>query len=425
MKPKKKAVHPRMQRDEVTAVYADKHGNICTAEGLRAFGRVGTQNVPLCPDDLIPLPESADLMFMPGHTAVGQRANGEEEQLAGTAVAAILPQGYTRTHLPAFHRSDGAAPLPLYGYTAVVSYRGELHVTAVYTDENEKWDPANYNGKELKKLVRRTMKELPNNRIVAQVGNCSLNYHCLTAQNLFYRRWECGVPTSLVCNANCLGCISLQSSECCPSPQERITFSPTAEEIAEVGIYHLSIAPDGIISFGQGCEGEPSLAADRIAEGIRKIRAVTARGQINMNSNAGFPAGMRKIVDAGLDSLRVSIISARDESYDAYYRASYPLASVKESLRYALDHGVYVSLNLLHFPGFTDRAEELAAWQEFFRALPVQMIQMRNLNIDPTLFLRTMPDEKGAPVGTRAFMDELHAEFPQLVIGSFSHYVTT
>ena len=425
MKPKKKAVHPRMQRDEVTAVYADKHGNICTAEGLRAFGRVGTQNVPLCPDDLIPLPESADLMFMPGHTAVGQRANGEEEQLAGTAVAAILPQGYTRTHLPAFHRSDGAAPLPLYGYTAVVSYRGELHVTAVYTDENEKWDPANYNGKELKKLVRRTMKELPNNRIVAQVGNCSLNYHCLTAQNLFYRRWECGVPTSLVCNANCLGCISLQSSECCPSPQERITFSPTAEEIAEVGIYHLSIAPDGIISFGQGCEGEPSLAADRIAEGIRKIRAVTARGQINMNSNAGFPEGMKKIVDAGLDSLRVSIISARDESYDAYYRASYPLASVKESLRYALDHGVYVSLNLLHFPGFTDRAEELAAWQEFFRALPVQMIQMRNLNIDPTLFLRTMPDEKGAPVGTRAFMDELHAEFPQLVIGSFSHYVTT
>ena len=425
MKPKKKIIRPHTQRDEVTAVYADRNGNIREADGVRALGRIGVRNVVLSPEDLIPLPESADLMFMPDHMAVGQRTDGTEERIAGTAVAAILPQGYTRTHLPAFHRSDGAAPLPLYGYTAVVSYRGELHVTAVYTDENEKWDPANYNGKELKKLVRRTMKELPNNRIVEQVGNCSLNYHCLTAQNLFYRRWECGVPTSPVCNANCLGCISLQSSECCPSPQERITFSPTAEEIAEVGIYHLSIAPDGIISFGQGCEGEPSLAADRIAEGIRKIRAVTARGQINMNSNAGFPAGMRKIVDAGLDSLRVSIISARDESYDAYYRASYPLASVKESLRYALDHGVYVSLNLLHFPGFTDRAEELAAWQEFFRALPVQMIQMRNLNIDPTLFLRTMPDEKGAPVGTRAFMDELHAEFPQLVIGSFSHYVTT
>ena len=423
MKPNQKAARPHRHSDEITAVYADKHGNIRTAEGVRAMGRIGTENVPLTSADVIPLPESADLMFMPEHTAVGQTADGVEKRIAGTAIAAILPQGYTRTHLPAFVRADGAAPLPLYGYTAVVSHRGELCVAAVYTDENEKWDPANYNGKELKKLVRRTMKDLPNNRIVEQVGRCSLNYHCLTAQNLFYRRWECGVPTSPVCNANCLGCISLQSSECCPSPQERITFSPTAEEIAEVGIYHLSLAPDGIISFGQGCEGEPSLAADRIAEGIRKIRDVTARGQINMNSNAGFPDGIKKIVDAGLDSLRVSIISARDESYNAYYRASYPLDNVKESLRYALDHGVYVSLNLLHFPGFTDRAEELAAWQEFFRALPVQMIQMRNLNIDPTLFLRTMPEMTGEPVGTKVFMDQLHREFTQLVIGSFSHYV--
>ena len=413
----------RAAQSEITAIYADRRGNICEVEGVSGMGRIGAQNVMLTAADLIPLPESADLMFMPEHSGVGQDAHGTEVRLAGTAIAAILPQGYTRTHLPAFDRMEGAAPLPLYGYTAVVSHRGQLCVAAVYTDENEKWDPANYNGKELKKLVRRTMKELPNNRIVEQVGNCSLNYHCLTAQNLFYRRWECGVPTSPVCNANCLGCISLQSAECCPSPQERITFSPTPEEIAEVGIYHLSIAPDGIISFGQGCEGEPSLAADRIAEGIRRIRAVTQRGQINMNSNAGFPAGMRKIVDAGLDSLRVSIISARNESYDAYYRASYPLDNVKESLRYALDHGVYVSLNLLHFPGFTDRAEELAAWQDFFRALPVQMIQMRNLNIDPTLFLRTMPEAGSVPIGTRAFMDELHREFPQLVIGSFSHYV--
>jgi len=412
-----------MHHNKITAIYADRRGNIREAEGVQALGRIGAHNVLLRPEDLIPLPESADLMFMPGHDAVGWAGN-TEQSVGGTAVSAILPQGYTRTHLPAFHRMENAASLPLYGYTAVVSYGGELYTAAVYTDENEKWDPANYNGRELKKLVRRTMKELSNNRIVEQVGNCSLNYHCLTAQNLFYRRWECGVPTSPVCNANCLGCISLQSSECCPSPQERIRFSPTADEIAEVGIYHLSIAPDGIISFGQGCEGEPSLAADRIAEGIRKIRAVTARGQINMNSNAGFPEGMKKIVDAGLDSLRVSIISARDESYDAYYRASYSLSNVKESLRYALDHGVYVSLNLLHFPGFTDRAEELAAWQDFFRALPVQMIQIRNLNIDPSLFLQMMPKAKEEFVGTKVFMDKLHDEFPQLVIGSFSHYVT-
>ena len=411
------------KKDRITAVYADHDGNICEAANWQGLGRVGTLNVSLHPDELIPLPDSADLMFMPSHKAVGLRMDGCEEEINGTAVAAILPQGYTRTHLPAFHRTYDASLLPLYGYTAVLSYRGQLWVAAVYTDENDKWDPSNYNGTGLKKLVRRTMKELPHNRIVEQVGNCSLNYHCLTAQNLFYRRWECGVPTSPVCNANCLGCISLQSSECCPSPQERITFAPTADEIAEVGIYHLSLAPDGIISFGQGCEGEPSLAADRISDGIRKIRSVTTRGQINMNSNAGYPEGMRKIVDAGLDSLRVSMISARPESYNAYYRASYQLDSVKESIHYALKHQVYVSINLLHFPGFTDRPEELHAWQQFFRELPVQMIQMRNLNIDPTQFLQVMPEAEGMPVGTKNFMHLLHEEFPQLVIGSFSHYV--
>ena len=58
------------------------------------------------------------------------------------------------------------------------------------------------------------------------------------------------------------------------------------------------------MSFGQGCEGEPSLAADNIAAGIQLIRAKTKKGQINMNSNAGWTEGIKKIVDAGLDSLR-------------------------------------------------------------------------------------------------------------------------
>ncbi|MDY6349382.1 MAG: radical SAM protein [Selenomonas sp.] len=409
--------------DFITAVYADEDGNILDAAGLEGMGRTGRENVRLTPDDLIPLPESADLMLLPGHQAVGRTPDGEVLPVTGQAVAAILPAGYTRLYLPAYERAADAERLPLYGYTAVVVYHDELCCAAVYTDENDKWDPVHYNTPELKKLVKRTKKDLPNNRIVEQVAGCSLKWHCCTAQNLFYRRWEAGIPASPVCNANCFGCISLQPAECCPSPQQRITFRPTPEEIAEVGVYHLSVAPDGIVSFGQGCEGEPSLAADNIAAGIRLIRQQTKKGQINMNSNSGYTEGVRKIVDAGLDSLRVSIISARDEGYDAYYRASYHLADVKASIRYALDHDVYVSLNLLYFPGYNDRPEELAAWQEFFRELPVQMIQVRNLNLDPDAFLDIMPEAQGKPVGTKTFLRALHKEFPQLVIGSFSHYV--
>ena len=405
----------------ITALIADERGNIFDVPNAEGVGRVGEKFFKLKPANLIKLPDSADLMFLPERRALGFR-RGEFVPLKGRAVSAILPQGFTRTHLPAFKKSSHAKILPLYGYTAVVLYKDELHAAALYTDENHKWEPVNYNTPDLPKLIRRVKKVLPENRIVAQVANCSLEWHCLTAQNLFYRRWECGVPTSPVCNANCLGCISLQQSECCPSPQSRINFVPTVDEIADVGIFHLSQAEDAIISFGQGCEGEPSLQAENISAAIKKIRATTSRGQININTNAGFTAGIKKIVDAGLDSMRVSIVSARDESYQKYYRAGYKLAAVKNSIGYALANGVHVSLNMLYMPGFNDRVEEFAAWKKFLTELPVQMIQVRNLNYDPDEFFNVMGHDENFS-GTKKFLRDLQKNFPTLTVGNFSHYV--
>ncbi|WP_019554013.1 radical SAM protein [Propionispira raffinosivorans] len=406
----------------ITALYAGENGEIFDAPGYLGMGRIGAENVLLREEDLILLPESADLMFLPDRLAVGKQ-DGQVMPITGLAVAAILPAGYTRTHMPAYQKAETAEHLALYGYTAVVLYKEELYVAAIYTDENSKWDPAHYNTNELKKLVSRTKKDLKGNRIVEQVGNCSLKWHCCTAQNLFYRRWEAGIPTSPTCNANCFGCISLQPAECCPSPQSRITFKPTPQEIAEVGIYHLDNAPEAIISFGQGCEGEPSLAADSIAAGIKIIRGKTQRGQININTNAGYTQGIKQIVDAGLDTMRVSIISGCAESYQAYYRSSYELENVIASIRYAKDHGVYVSLNMLFSPGFNDREEEVIGWKTFLEKTQVDMIQVRNLNIDPDDFLAVMPPLKGQMVGTKSFLNELHQAFPKIVIGSFSHYI--
>ena len=411
------------RQDMIYALYADEKGEIFDAPGIGAVGRFGDEIRPLRPEDLIPLPDSADLMYLPGRQALGVDEEGNILPLTGLAVSAILPAGYTRTLLPGFQRQEEAERLPLYGYTAVAVYRDQLYAAAIYTDENHKWDPENYNTPDLRKLAKRVKKDLPDNPLVEHLANCSLEWHCCTAENLFYRRWECGIPTSPACNANCFGCISLQPAECCPSPQERIKFSPTPEQIAQLGVYHLQAAPEGIISFGQGCEGEPSLAAASISQGIRLIRQKTGKGQININTNAGYTEGIRQIVDAGLDTMRVSIISALPASYDAYYRSSYQLDDVKESIQYALEHGIYVSLNMLYFPGFNDRAEEFAGWQEFFRQLPVQMIQVRNLNIDPDAFLEIMPQAQGEILGTKTFLQRLHEEFPAMVIGSFSHYV--
>ena len=405
---------------KVTLLYADADGEIFDAPGIAAMGRSGSENVLLNKNDLIPLPESAEIMYLPDRMPIGQK-DGETMPISGQAVAAILPVGYTRLYMPAFYKSDEAQVLPLYGYTAVALYKDEFYTAAVYTDKNDKWDPVRYNTDVLPQLIEKVRKDIPNNRLVDHLANCSVQWHCCTAQNLFYHRWEAGIPVSPVCNAACLGCISLQAAECCPSPQSRIKFNPAPEEIAQIGIYHLSTASDAIVSFGQGCEGEPSLAADNIVPALRMIRNKTDKGQININTNAGFTEGIAKITDAGLNSMRVSIISAVPENYKAYYRCSYDLSDVMESIIYAKKKGVYVSLNMLYFPGFNDSKSEAAAWRRFLRKCPVDMIQVRNLNIDPDVFAATMPAFDQA-LGTKMFFGGLKGEFSSIEIGSFSHY---
>jgi pyruvate-formate lyase-activating enzyme len=408
----------------LTALYADHNGEIYDAPGYQAVGNTGRQDVLMTTDDMIPMPEGTDLVYLPSCSAIA--AQGDKiEPIASSlfAVAAVLPVGYTRTHLPAYAKQAAAPLLPLYGYTAVAMKKGDFYVAAVKSDDNSKWHPYRYNSDDLSAQITKVRQALPGNRLVEHLSRCSLEWHCCTAQNLFYHRWEAGIPVSPRCNANCLGCISLQPSGCCPAPQSRIEFSPTVEEVAEIGVYHLTSAPEAIISFGQGCEGEPSLAADTIAVAIGQIRSKTVRGIININTNAGYTAGIRKIVDAGLDTMRVSIISARPDVYQQYYRGNYQLQAVKDSIKYAKERGVYVSLNMLMLPGLNDRPEEQAAWEEFIEATAINMIQLRNLNIDPDIIWTRLPPTEGQEMGVRVFIEKLRQRFPAVKIGSFSRFV--
>ena len=51
------------------------------------------------------------------------------------------------------------------------------------------------------------------------------------------------------------------------------------------------------------------------------------------------------------------------------------------------------------------------------------MIQIRNLNIDPDVFLDVMPKKQGKILGPTSFLRTLRDSFPKMAIGSFSHYV--
>jgi molybdenum cofactor biosynthesis enzyme MoaA len=83
------------------------------------------------------------------------------------------------------------------------------------------------------------------------------------------------------------------------------------EEIVEFTVPHLETAPYPIISFGQGCEGEPLLMWETIRDAIKEIRKHTSKGSININTNGSNPAAVKILCEAGLNSIRVSTNSAR------------------------------------------------------------------------------------------------------------------
>jgi molybdenum cofactor biosynthesis enzyme MoaA len=223
------------------------------------------------------------------------------------------------------------------------------------------------------------------------------------------------------CNSACVGCLSWQPSTACSSSHDRIRYAPTADHVVDVALPFLSTVPEAIVSFGQGCEGEPLLLADVIAEAVRRIRAATDRGTINCNTNGSLPRRVEQIAKAGLDSIRVSLNSALGPTYTSYYLPrSYRWEDVRVSIRLAKESGLYTTLNYLVFPGVTDREEELDALLELFREAHADMIQMRNLSIDPELYLRTVPPARGKCVGIRTVLQTIRREFPHVEIGYFN-----
>ena len=250
-----------------------------------------------------------------------------------------------------------------------------------------------------------------------------MTYTCPAARNLALGRWECPVPVSPACNANCIGCISFQpQEEEIFSTQDRLTFKPTAEEIVEFTVPHLETAPFPIISYGQGCEGEPLLMWETIKESIIEIRKHTSKGSININTNGSKPDAVKALCEAGLNSIRVSMNSARKKIYTSYYLPNnYKFEDLIESLKVARSYGAWTSINYFVFPGMTDSVEEYEALRKFIKATDLCMIQWRNFNIDPDWYLEKIDvADTGESMGVKQMMELIREEFPNLKFGYFN-----
>lgn len=407
-------------------LYSDGQGNVFEDTSLYAVGRSGYYVDPVPVEDWIELPDGGNLYELPNRRGLGMDVKTGQIRPCdkGWAVAAFVPPAHTGLYLAAFQNELGAQPLPLFCYTAVGYYRGRKYVPAVRIEPDIRQECAGFDQGKVLQGIEAMRQTYPQNRIVAHLANnCALTYHCPAARNYFMGRWECPVPVSPACNSNCIGCISMQpQEEPVPSPQFRLDFKPTAAEIIEYVVPHLETAPFPIISFGQGCEGEPLLMWETLREAVAQIRKFTSKGSININTNGSKPAAVEALCQAGLNSIRVSTNSLQPHLYNAYYRPNnYRFEDILESLRIVNRYGGWTSINYFVFPGLTDTEAEYEALRAAIRSTGLKMIQWRNFNIDPDWYLqRVGVDDTGEPLGVKNLMALLRQEFPHLRYGYYN-----
>jgi wyosine [tRNA(Phe)-imidazoG37] synthetase (radical SAM superfamily) len=426
-------IHPKKMPH---LVCANEAGEIIDLPDFSMTGKSGVHFVSPRLSELIPLPEGSDLFALPGRKPVGLDPSGkkpvavaEDPRRPGfpvRAVAAFMAPAHTALYSAAFKKTGRHAPtLPLFAYTAVGWLDGNFWVTGFRSDPDPRQDADRFDQRRINARTMARLRKWPHNRLVQHLGRCSLSYRCPAARNYFLGRWEAPVPSSPACNASCVGCISLQTSGCCPSTQDRIAFVPSVDEIVEMAVPHLSRAPRPIISFGQGCEGEPLLQAEVIERAIRKIRQITSRGTINLNTNASLPDHLGRLGRAGLDSIRVSMNSAQEEKYRLYYRPKgFSLNDVKESMKVMKRQKKFISINYFILPGFTDDPGETRAFFDLVEECRPDLIQLRNLNMDPEWYLQTVrhkPAESTA--GITSWLNMLRNTFPGLRFGYFNPYL--
>jgi pyruvate-formate lyase-activating enzyme len=417
----------------LSAVVADAGGRIFDLPGYAAVGMAGEHFEALTGAGTIGLPFGSELMYLPDRVPILLNlARGELEPVPENPhapgdpifpVAVFNSPGYVITHVAAFRERPRARALPLFSYGGVGWLGGRFRSTAIRVEWEPRQDLRRMDPRQVKAGVRALRRRLPRNRLVRHLESCALESGCPAGKNFFLGRYEAPLPTAVTCNARCLGCLSLQKNTGISCTQDRIAFTPLPEEIAEAALLHIGRVKRAVVSFGQGCEGEPLTAADAIEAAIRLIRAETRRGTINLNTNAGRPEQVARLVAAGLDSMRVSVNSLRPECYRAYFRPQgFRFTDVLRSIDTALEQGKFVSINYLNSPGFTDTAAEAEALMAFLEDHPIHMIQWRNLNFDPLRYWKAMGAAVplGEPLGMDALIREIRRRFPRLKFGYFN-----
>jgi pyruvate-formate lyase-activating enzyme len=399
-----------------SAVHSDRSGRLVVAADYAAAVSDGASIGPLA--KALPLPAGTDVVHLPGRAGIGLDRAGRPRELGPGrfGVAAILPIGYLRIGLPAYVDDIASPPLRPRGYAALgADASGELVVSGVALVVADVDAADGRTAPDLVARITATQRDHPSSRVLRQLARCAKDYRCRAAANAFIGRHDCALPVAAPRNERPPEVLVLHDAADA-SPTEPAAFRPTPEEIADAASRHLENGGT-VVAFGRACEGEPLLVVRVIEAAIVMVRERTHLGTIHLETNGSLPTALRRLCDAGLDSVAVRLASARAETYEALHRPEgFRFADVRTSIATAVAAKASVALRVLALPGLTDRKRELDALVGLAGDLPTgSSLVLRDLAADPQRALQVAPSTEAA-LGMDRMLDRLRTDAGHLEI---------
>ncbi len=321
--------------------------------------------------DWIPLPRGSDLFTLPGRAPVGldpRDARAGRRRRVGKAARRARSRRSSRRPTPRVITRRGARGeahrrLPLYAYTAVGWADDQYWTSAFRSDDDRRQDPWRFSQPRIEAGVAQMKIELPRNRVARQLERCALEYGCRAAQNFFLGRHEGPLPVSIACNAQCVGCISLQPDGEFRASHDRLEHRTDAARGGRRGARALRARAARRGELRTGLRGR----ADALRRDPRRGDAPDPRcGRARHDQ----PQHQRQPPRRGARALRRR--ARRDPRQpelaapEGLRRLLQParllgFADVEESIATVVRAGGHASINLLCFPGVTDTDAELDA----------------------------------------------------------------
>jgi hypothetical protein len=372
------------------------------------YGATGLDGAsPVVLERAIPLPPDALVGPLADRAAVGIDRRGLPRSLgpARWAVAALLPPGHIRTHLPAVEAATNAAPLEPLAYAAVgADERGEIVVAALALG-----DRAARPADDVSPAITRRLGTEPSNRLLRQLARCAREYRCPAARDAFLGQRDCPVPLGAPANDTAAPIVALRRRD------ERAPLDPTAlrvsaSDAAAVAVAHLA-GGGASVSFGHPCEGEPLALIRDVIDATTRIKRVSSSGLVVVRTSGASAAALGRLAEAGVDRVLVRVASADGQTYERVHRPTgFRWSDVRAALRDAAGRRLAITVELLLLPGLSDRAAELSALLSVLGELPAGTeLRLGELAADPYAVLARTP-AIDTTIGIAALIERLRTD---------------